>query len=202
MMRTLFREDNASKQKNNEWYTPVKYVEAARAVMGGIDLDPASCEMANRTVQARRYYTKEENGLSRQWKAKSVWLNPPYGRVKPELTGSTHSFQKMFAHKLLSEYRSGNVEQAILLSLGNPNSVWFQPFFDYILCFHRDRIRFDRPDGTEGHFGFPLAFVYLGPNESRFAEIFSQFGRIVKAIDAPRQPIATSSLWEVENDEP
>ena len=49
--------------KTNEWYTPAKYIEAARKVMGGIDLDPATCELANKTVKATKYHTKENNGL-------------------------------------------------------------------------------------------------------------------------------------------
>jgi len=179
---------------NNEWYTPHKYIEAAREVMGDIDLDPASCELANKTVQAKQYYTKEDNGLMQRWYGR-VWCNPPYGRTQG---GVSMSHQKAFAEKLLREYAAGAIEQAVMLSLGNPNSSWFQPFFDFTLCFLRGRIHFARPDGSEGDFGFPLAFVYLGPNEHRFIEVFSRFGRIVRAVDTPKPKPIMLDLWTPE----
>lgn len=179
---------------SNEWYTPPKYIEAAREVMGGIDLDPASCQQANWTVKAGMYFTKEENGLMHPWWGR-VWLNPPYGRCRGSKDGKAISHQQAFAEKLQREYTSGAVEQAILLSLGNPNSTWFQPLCDYLLCFYRGHLHFDRPDGTTGDFGFPLAFVYLGSNEAKFIKVFSQFGRIVRAIDASPAKPANLELW-------
>lgn len=50
-----------------EYYTPPFIIEAARRVMGGIDLDPASSEIANRTVKATRYFTEADDGLQQEW---------------------------------------------------------------------------------------------------------------------------------------
>ncbi|MEK0196157.1 hypothetical protein, partial [Microcoleus anatoxicus] len=50
--------------KSDEHYTPENIVEAAREVMGAIDLDPMSCCEANSTVRATTFYAKEENGLN------------------------------------------------------------------------------------------------------------------------------------------
>lgn len=62
--------------KSFEHYTPVEYIEAARYVLGRIDLDPASCARANETVRASTYYTKEDDGLTQTWFG-NVYLNPP-----------------------------------------------------------------------------------------------------------------------------
>lgn len=179
---------------SNEWYTKSIYIEAAREVMGGIDLDPASCEMANRVVQAPTYYTQQDNGLLKPWYGR-IWLNPPYGRAKGSKDGKAISHQQAFAERLQLEYSIGNIEQAVLLSLGNPNSTWFQPFFDFSMCFYRGHLPFYRPDGTEGDFGFPLAFVYLGAHEDRFISTFSRFGRIVRAVDTPKPRPVARELW-------
>ena len=60
-----------------EWYTPALYIEKARRTLGNIDLDPASCEAAQKTIGACRFYSEADDGLNQRWQGK-VWLNPPY----------------------------------------------------------------------------------------------------------------------------
>src|ERR1700686_3804949 len=88
-------------EKSNEWYTPAKYIEAARRTMGSIDLDPASCELANQIVKATKFYTQEENGLDQEWYG-NVWLNPPYGSSIGKTTKIT-SLVFAFATRMVRE---------------------------------------------------------------------------------------------------
>ena len=60
-----------------ESYTPAKYIEAARQVMGGIDLDPASNTHAQQIVKATKWHGVNEDGLLQAWHGR-VFLNPPY----------------------------------------------------------------------------------------------------------------------------
>jgi hypothetical protein len=62
-----------------EWYTPPEYLERVRAVLGCIDLDPASSKVAQKTVKANRYFTKVEDALNREWHGR-IYMNPPYDR--------------------------------------------------------------------------------------------------------------------------
>jgi phage N-6-adenine-methyltransferase len=194
-MNTLFEmQDNLSADDSNEWYTPARYIEAARQVMGTIDLDPASCELANRTVKAQRYYTSEQDGLRQQWSG-NVWLNPPYSASiaipMPQLTWS---------RKLLTCYQQGQVEQGILLIMACVKQRWFHDLWSKVdtpICFTRKRIYFLRPAGSTNELRESTCFFYLGPHESTFIEVFSQFGTLARAIPTPKSQL--TSLWEGYN---
>jgi hypothetical protein len=59
-----------------EWFTPPEIIKRVHAVMGGIDLDPASCAKANEIVGANIYYTAKDDALSKNWFGR-VFVNPP-----------------------------------------------------------------------------------------------------------------------------
>lgn len=160
-----------------DYYTPVRYVEAARTVMGRIDLDPASCEEANRVVKADTIFTLDDDGLLQEWSGR-VWLNPPYGT-----SANGKSNQGLWSERLLLAYRHGKVDQAVLLVNATTDRNWFQPLWAFDLCFTDHRIHFDTPaetadvhQPTHGNL-----FAYLGPNHELFAKIFRRFGVVVPA---------------------
>lgn len=60
--------------KNDEWLTPRWVLD----VLGEFDLDP--CSPINRPWDtAKRHFTIEDDGLSREWHGR-VWCNPPFHR--------------------------------------------------------------------------------------------------------------------------
>jgi hypothetical protein len=165
--------------KSSEWYTPAEYIEAARVVLGGIDLDASSCEQANRIVKADRFYAEKDNGLNQTWEANSCWLNPPYGKT------AGRSNQEIWSQRLLAEYQRGRVGAAILLVNAEPGNRWFRPLWNYPLCFTDHRIRFYTEDGERNAPTHSNCFVYLPPAYGRdaavkhFVKVFRRFGAVV-----------------------
>jgi phage N-6-adenine-methyltransferase len=162
---------------SEHWYTPVPHIEAARLVLGGIDLDPASSDIANETVRAARYFTEDDDGLAQLWGMPganlSVWLNPPYG----EPAGR-------FVEKLAEYLSDGTVSAAVVLvSLHAMSAGWFEPLFHGVLCVTRGRIAFTDADGNPGSPTFGSVFAYFGTEEKEFAATFAEFGHILTSWD-------------------
>jgi hypothetical protein len=163
--------------ESSEHYTPSLLCEMARSVMGVIDLDPASCEEANRTVKARAFFSRAENGFTRAWNGR-VFINPPGGLsddeerlVKPKcrMTGScglpvphehrgVQASQKKWWFKLAREYAAGRVAEAIFvcfsIELLQNTQVDTPPGLsiplDYAIGYPARRIPYVKPGGGVG----------------------------------------------------
>jgi phage N-6-adenine-methyltransferase len=161
----------AQNSGNNEWYTPAEFVDAARDVLGGFDLDPASSEIANGTVKAHRIFTAEDDGLSHEWPIGTIWMNPPYAQP---LMGQ-------FADRFAAEVRRGS--SGIVLVNNATETAWFQTIAAECsaICFPKARIKFLDPLGNAS--GAPLqgqAIIYCGPWPEDFTEAFARFGLVVR----------------------
>lgn len=80
---TAFTEATTS-SATAEWYSPTDIIEPARLVFGGFDLDPASCEEANKLVRATKFFTTNDDGKRQRYDINGVpsclWWNPPSQR--------------------------------------------------------------------------------------------------------------------------
>lgn len=138
-----------SAKASDEWYTPKYIIES----LGQFDLDP--CAPLNPLWEtASTMYNKNDNGLEKKWEGR-VWLNPPYSRPLIEL------FLKKMA-----EHNNG-----IALLFNRLDSVMIQ---DVVLKnatamkFLRKRIKFFRPDGSEGGSpGFGSVLFSFGKKKRR-----------------------------------
>lgn len=160
----------ANNSGENEWYTPPQFTAAARQVMGGIDIDPASCAKANETVHAYHYFDAEVDGLKQFWSGR-VYLNPPYAQP----------FIQQFCEKLVWHVGEGEVEQAIVLVNNATETGWFQHLLTRAaaMAFPKGRIKYLDASGRPA--GAPLqgqAFVYFGPRDKalQFVSVFREFG--------------------------
>jgi ParB family chromosome partitioning protein len=182
-VKRRLREPNA---RGDEWGTPTEYLDAARAVLGGIDLDPATHHAAQQRVQAKKFYTEADDGLAQPWHGR-VWLNPPYSR----------GLVNRFAFKLLAELWARHTTEAIVLVNAQTDAEWFQRLRDAAAadCFTNRRIRFLDADGRR--LGAPpmtgQAFLYFGPTPERFTEHFAAFGRCVTSTGLGPMKLTTLS---------
>jgi hypothetical protein len=167
-----FDESMVSKLTGNaENYTKKEYIDKIRKVLGEIDLDPASCEYAQETVQAKKYFTKDDDGLSKKWGGR-VFLNPPYGM--PDI--------RNFTDKLISELP--NIESAILLTNDQTDTDWWQgcAVNAQIICMPDGRLSFYTPNKDKTCPTNGQTFFYYGTEADKFKEEFKDLGLLVKVI--------------------
>lgn len=167
-----------------EWYTPEYIIKAAREVMGGIDMDPATTSEANeKIVKATYFRTIEDDALlpDTTWMPDEpygsyegrIWLNPPYRQ--PDI--------RKFAERLLEEIEKGYVVQAIWLSNNATETSWGQILLSngVSVCFPAQRIKFlDRnfqPANTPTQ-GQMIVGLGSELDKEKFYSVFGELGEV------------------------
>lgn len=179
---------------SEDHWTPAAVTDRARRVMSGIELDPCSTDVANRTgAQADRIFTTSDNGLTQPWRAASVFVNPPGGTLAFPGLGR-RSQAAVWWVKAATEWWEGRVDQVIFLgftveilqttqALAEAGVACPVPMTDAALCFPSHRIRFDRPagGGREASDSPTHANViaYLGRGDHLFVSQFESLGGVV-----------------------
>ena len=164
---------NHAETEGDDWCTPIEYVDAVREVLGAIDLDPATNEYGQSIIGASTFYTKQDDGLVHEWHGR-VFLNPPY---------SVPMIDK-FASKLLAEYMTGNVTEAIVLTNNSTETQWFQGLLSacQVVCFPSRRLKFWRNGNEVFATRQGQAFFYCGTSD-KFAKAFASFWTVLWKYD-------------------
>jgi hypothetical protein len=164
--------------RTDRWFTPTNIILLAKAVLGDIDLDPASEERANAIVGAKQYITQEQDGLLTPWCEGSIFLNPPGGKIKNKSLSALF-WAKLMAHRNDLKFKHGvfmgfSVEQLAVTQNYNCESMLMFP-----ICIPKKRIEFVSPVAVKEAPSHSNVVVYVPGsinNTDRFVEVFSTLG--------------------------
>ena len=158
---------------SKEWYTPTEVLEPVIQVFGAIDLDPCSNSHEAPSVPADAHYTKDDNGLVRDWRGR-VFMNPPYGKET-----------RVWAEKLLAEIDADRVQEAIVLVAARVETQWFRMLSNraHLWCAVSKRLRFS---GSKNSAPFPSAIFFFTDTPGRgqdFCRQFCNLGLIYRRVE-------------------
>lgn len=136
--------------KTNEWYTPQSFFDELNKEFS-FTLDPCCTK---ESAKCDFFYTKEDDGLSKEWTGETVFVNPPYGReikewvIKSAIQGS----QK-------------DTIVVMLIPARTDTSYWHDYIFNIAtdIRFLRGRIKFENINKIATNSApFPSAVVVFG----------------------------------------
>ncbi|QGR79961.1 phage N-6-adenine-methyltransferase [Staphylococcus hominis] len=132
--------------KSNEWATPQNLFDELNDEFN-FTLDPCATD---ENAKCSKYFTIEDDGLSKDWSKDVVFMNPPYGR---EI--------KKWIKKAYEESLNG-ATVVCLIPARTDTTYWHDFIFDKAddIRFLRGRLKFG---GSKNSAPFPSAIVvYLG----------------------------------------
>lgn len=112
--------------ESNEWETPQDFFERLNKEFY-FTLDVAA---SDENAKCAKYFTKEDDGLSKDWNSEVCWMNPPYGREIGK-----------WIEKAFNEARKGAT--VVCLIPARTDTKYFHEFcFKHEVRFIRGRLKF------------------------------------------------------------
>ena len=99
--------------RTDQWSTPQAFFDELDMEFG-FTLDPCATDQNHK---CKRYFTKQDDGLSQSWGDHIVYCNPPYGRAI-----------KRWVQKCYDEVFHGNVPCAVMLIPARTDTEWFHKY--------------------------------------------------------------------------
>ena len=134
--------------KSNEWYTP-QYLFDELNEKYQFTLDPCA---SHENAKCDKYFTIEDDGLTKDWSKDTVFMNPPYGR------NIKHWIKKAYEESV----KGATV--VCLIPARTDTTYWHDYIFNnaYNIKFLKGRIKFG---GAVNSAPFPSAIVVFKPKE-------------------------------------
>ena len=135
--------------KTNEWDTPQAFYDILDR-MFNFTLDPCATEQSKK---CEKYFTVQDDGLSKSWANETVFMNPPYGRQISK-----------WIKKAYDESINNSATVVCLIPSRTDTRYWH----DYVmksseLYFIKGRLKFGNSQSKPNSAPFPSAVVVFKP---------------------------------------
>ena len=181
-----------------EWYTPQWVYERCRLVMGSIDLDPATSDMACKMGNApdKYYFTQAGNALLKTWpRVQNIFINPPY------TLGNGESGAKAFLNKLFSV--RFNFKRAMLLVLEDSGTSYGQFLWGLsnAVFIPSGRLQFIYKGKSKGKSPARTTLIFgIGVDEIKFYLAFRDYGQTIFPYKPQREISNEIALRHTDTD--
>ena len=189
----------SDKEKKNENYTSLLFLEPIRKFLGGIDLDAFSNAIAQQTVQASTWWTKKDNALTKDWsKFYKKFCNPPFGGDDPKIAAKC-------VDKILQYIHIG---ETVLVMNSSTSAKWFHKCMNacaiYIhphkrMSFYNPyrEIEYAKGKKRTGN-DYDQTIFYFGDRPLEFAKALAHLGNAVLPLkNESCKKLPTSTYLEV-----
>ena len=133
---------------SNEWETPQELFDELDREFH-FTLDPCATK---ENAKCKKFYTKEDDGLSKSWEGDVVFMNQPYGR--------------QIGHWVKKAYEESKYAKIVCVIPSRTDTAYWH---DYVMKgeirFIRGRLYFNRANGETGRAPFPSAIVVFYKND-------------------------------------